>query len=189
MNWTTFGHKKAIQGVYKAYLSDRLSHAYLIIGMQNVGKTTFALDIAKLLNCVSENKPCSECQSCKRIESNNHTDVSVIDIFSDQNSSVSGIDELRDSFISKTNRKPFEGTSRVFILKSIDHMRVEQANILLKTLEEPPEDTKIILLAKNIDTVLETIRSRCQVIYLDPIKESEIVILDIKSYTQFLFCI
>ena len=81
MNWTTFGHKKAIQGVYKAYLSDRLSHAYLIIGMQNVGKTTFALDIAKLLNCVSENKPCSECQSCKRIESNNHTDVSVIDIF------------------------------------------------------------------------------------------------------------
>ena len=175
MNWTTFGHKKAIQGVYKAYLSDRLSHAYLIIGMQNVGKTTFALDIAKLLNCVSENKPCSECQSCKRIESNNHTDVSVIDIFSDQNSSVSGIDELRDSFISKTNRKPFEGTSRVFILKSIDHMRVEQANIILKTLEEPPEDTKIILLAKNIDTVLETIRSRCQVIYLDPIKESEIV--------------
>ncbi len=175
MNWTTFGHKKAIQGVYKAYLANRLSHAYLIIGMQNVGKTTFALDIAKLVNCTSENKPCSECQNCKRINANTHTDVSLINIFSDKNSATSGIDELREAFIAKTNRKPFEGVCRVFILQSIDSMRVEQSNILLKTLEEPPEDTIVILLAENMNSVLETIVSRCQLIILDPLQESEVL--------------
>ncbi len=175
MNWTTFGHKKAIQGVYKAYLANRLSHAYLIIGNENVGKTTLSLDIAKLVNCTSENKPCSDCQNCKRIDSNSHTDVSLIDIFSEKNSATSGIDELREAFIAKTNRKPFEGSCRVFILQSIDNMRVEQSNILLKTLEEPPEDTIVILLAENINSVLETIRSRCQLIFLDPLQESEVL--------------
>ncbi len=175
MNWTTFGHKKAIQAVYKAYLANRLSHAYLIIGNENVGKTTLSLDIAKLVNCTSENKPCSDCQNCKRIDSNSHTDVSLIDIFSEKNSATSGIDELREAFIAKTNRKPFEGSCRVFILQSIDNMRVEQSNILLKTLEEPPEDTIVILLAENINSVLETIRSRCQLIFLDPLQESEVL--------------
>tara|TARA_Y100000994_G_scaffold20779_1_gene15129 strand:+ start:1250 stop:2242 length:993 start_codon:yes stop_codon:yes gene_type:complete len=175
LNWTTFGHKKAIQGVYKAYLANRLSHAYLIIGNENVGKTTLSLDIAKLVNCTSENKPCSDCQNCKRIDSNSHTDVSLIDIFSEKNSATSGIDELREAFIAKTNRKPFEGSCRVFILQSIDNMRVEQSNILLKTLEEPPEDTIVILLAENINSVLETIRSRCQLIFLDPLQESEVL--------------
>ena len=175
MNWTTFGHKKAIQGVYKAYLANRLSHAYLIIGNENVGKTTLSLDIAKLVNCTSENKPCSDCQNCKRIDSKSHTDVSLIDIFSEKNSATSGIDELREAFIAKTNRKPFEGSCRVFILQSIDNMRVEQSNILLKTLEEPPEDTIVILLAENINSVLETIRSRCQLIFLDPLQESEVL--------------
>jgi len=175
LNWTTFGHKKAIQGVYKAYLANRLSHAYLIIGNENVGKTTLSLDIAKLVNCTSENKPCSDCQNCKRIDSKSHTDVSLIDIFSEKNSATSGIDELREAFIAKTNRKPFEGSCRVFILQSIDNMRVEQSNILLKTLEEPPEDTIVILLAENINSVLETIRSRCQLIFLDPLQESEVL--------------
>ena len=175
MNWTTVGHKKAIQGVYKAYLANRLSHAYLIIGNENVGKTTLSLDIAKLVNCTSENKPCSDCRNCKRIDSNSHTDVSLIDIFSEKNSATSGIDELREAFIAKTNRKPFEGSCRVFILQSIDNMRVEQSNILLKTLEEPPEDTIVILLAENINSVLETIRSRCQLIFLDPLQESEVL--------------
>ena len=173
--WITIGQNKAIRIIESAIKNDRISHAYLISGPEHVGKTTFALDIARALNCQSDDLmsvPCGDCRQCKRILSLVHTDVFLYDVQpskanSDVLSQMVTIDSLRDDFISQVYKKPFEGKARVFIISAVEKMRSEQANVILKTLEEPPDDTVIILLSEQVDGIIETIVSRCQSIALN----------------------
>ena len=183
MVWKTVGQRAAIERISRALNFKRLSHAYLICGMNGVGKLTFALDIAKVANClgIDENlAPCGSCKQCHRIDSYNHTDVHVYDIRKDseedgRSSTMVTIDQLREDFLKQVHRKPYEGRTRVFIITSIESMRSEQSNILLKTLEEPPENVMIILLAQDPTNLLTTIVSRCQVLTLAPVSESDIL--------------
>ena len=85
------------------------------------------------------------------------------------------IEQLREDFLKKVHRKPYEGRTRGFIISSVDSMRAEQSNILLKTWEEPPEDVMIILLAQDSSAVLATIVSRCQILSLEQVSEANIV--------------
>jgi DNA polymerase-3 subunit delta' len=171
-HWITKGHEKAIAQIHKTYTSERFAHAYLISGISNIGKMTLAIDMAKLANCESPIKPCTSCNSCLRIDTGNHTDLVVLGNSNSNNkSSVPTIDELRQDFIGKVNRKPYESRTKVFIINSVEKMRSEQANILLKTLEEPPENVVIILLSGNSSEVLQTITSRCQNIALYPFSD------------------
>jgi DNA polymerase-3 subunit delta' len=104
-----------------------------------------------------------------------HTDIFIYDPDSSENSStLVSIDQLRNDFLKQIHRKPFEGRCRVFIITALEKMRSEQANILLKTLEEPPPDVIIILLAEQIDNLLDTIISRCQFVDLRPLSTSEV---------------
>ena len=175
--WITKGQDKAIKIMSSALRTDRVSHAYLISGPEHVGKTTFALDIARAVNCQSadiELIPCGNCSQCKRISSMLHTDVFLYDIQPSKDDSnlptrAVTIDSLREDFISQVYKKPFEGKARVFIISAVEKMRSEQANVLLKTLEEPPDDTVIILLSEQLDGIIETIVSRCQILNLNPI--------------------
>ena len=86
MAWKTVGQPDSIERISRALDLKRLSHAYLICGMDGVGKLTFALDIAKVANClaISENlAPCGSCNQCHRIDSYNHTDVHIYDVRKD----------------------------------------------------------------------------------------------------------
>ena len=173
--WVTKGQDRAVQLMQSALVYNRISHAYLISGPVNVGKTTFALDIARALNCLNDDVslvPCGICSQCKRISSMVHTDVFLFDVQSGNtgdriSSNRVTVDNLREDFISQVYKKPFEGKVRIFIISGVNHMRVEQANVILKTLEEPPDDTVILLLSDQIDGIIETIVSRCQLITLD----------------------
>ena len=182
MVWKTVGQSQSIERISRALNLKRLSHAYLICGMDGVGKLTFALDIAKIANCLDIDEslaPCGSCNQCHRIDSYNHTDVHVYDVRKDaegtgRSSTMVTIEQLREDFLKQVHRKPYEGRTRVFIITSVESMRSEQSNILLKTLEEPPENVMIILLAQDPKNLLTTIVSRCQLLTLEPVSESEI---------------
>lgn len=180
--WKALGHEKSIDIISRGIASGRLSHAYLITGVEGIGKTTLAIDIACVVNCPNQsvkNEACGLCSQCMRILSKNHTDLFIYDLEprTDDTQFLSSsvtMEQLREDFLKQIYRKPFEGMKRVFIINSVDRMRAEQSNLLLKTLEEPPEDAIIILMAENIEAVIETIVSRCQVLNLKHV-ELEVV--------------
>lgn len=142
-----------------AFKNNRISHAYIIEGEDGTGKSIFALYMASCILCKGIEKPCSVCPSCLKIINGNHPDVKVI---SRTGKSI-GIDMVRN-IIEKINVKPYEGNKKIIIIKNADSMTEEAQNAFLKTIEEAPVDTIIILLAEDVDLLLTTIRSRCQVL-------------------------
>ncbi|MDY6912809.1 MAG: DNA polymerase III subunit delta', partial [Chloroflexota bacterium] len=157
---------KIVNSLQRSLSEGRLAHAYLLVGPQHIGKMTLAIDLAKTLNCLSPEKPCGECHSCRRISSGSHSDIHVIRLAETGESDSAplrksiGIEQIRVMQRS-VNLKPYEGGCRIIIIDGIEHMSEEAANSLLKTLEEPPPDIVFILLAVEEDSLLPTILSRC----------------------------
>jgi len=163
----------------RSLLEGRLSHAYLFVGPKHVGKMTLALDLARALNCKSAHRPCGECPSCRRITESRHSDVLVIRLApaEDADEPVStkaiGVDQIRE-MQRAISLKPYEGGYRVVIIDGADHMSDGAANSLLKTLEEPPSDTVLVLLAVDEGSLLSTIVSRCQRLELRPLPAAQV---------------
>lgn len=159
--------------------NNRISHAYLINGLRGTGKESLANLFAMSMFCEekSDVEPCGECVECKRVLSRNHPDVYWIEkdgqsIKNDQ------IDLLRKefSFSSATSDR------RIYVIKDADALTVNAANRLLKFLEEPAIETTAILLTSNVQAIIPTIRSRCQLIDLLPISSEALVkeLIDLK---------
>ena len=169
--WHTVGHKRAVRFLERSQAAGRLAHAYMITGRQGSGRMALALDIARLVNCVGDNQPCSECDQCDRISRGLHADVQVVGLqesSDDGRTRVNiGIDQVRDCQ-RDISLKPFEGKCRVVIFDAAETMSAEASNALLKTLEEPPDHVVIILLLRESARILPTIVSRCQTIELRP---------------------
>ena len=174
--WQTIGHERAIDSLERAVENGRLSHAYLLTGPPRVGKRTLALDIARAVNCVADDPPCAECRQCQRVTKGLHADVSAIGL----EPMPSDETRLRTSILIRQVReaqeravlKPYEGRGRVFIFESAELLSEEAANALLKTLEEPPDQVTLVLLATAAELLPETIVSRCTVIRLRPLNHT-----------------
>jgi len=152
------GHRRPIRLLQKAILNDHIPQAYLFLGPEGIGKKITALTLAKALNCEEKREDaCEKCLSCRKIEDANHPDVFVIN----PDGQFIRIEQIRQLQRSLSYR-PYEGRKRVCILDGADRMKAEGANALLKTLEEPPPATLLILLATERDSLLPTIVSRCQ---------------------------
>jgi DNA polymerase-3 subunit delta' len=150
-----------------AIKSDHLSHAYIFIGQDGVGKTLFAKEFAKALNCKNNgNDSCNACQNCIRIEKHNHPDVFWTE--REEKAKFIKIENIRN-LQNSVRLSPLESDYKIFIIKEADRMNEEASNCLLKTLEEPSPNTIIILIAKSMTPIKETIRSRCQIIRFQPI--------------------
>lgn len=166
------GQRMAIDLIKRAIAEKRLAHAYLFIGPDGVGKTLFAKIFAQSLNCESENMdPCNECVSCRKIEGKSHPDVGWI--YPEGKSLQIKIDSIRQVQHALA-LKPYEGKAKVYIIDGADHMTEEAANCLLKTLEEPPQGSTLILLASNISRLYPTVISRCQKIPFYPLGEEPV---------------
>ena len=163
-----FGHSKSIEFLKRAIKKDTLAHSYLFWGNEGIGKKWVALQLAKTLNCLREGTEqgdaCDQCISCKKIDDGLHPDVLVLE---PENQTLK-VDQVRQMQRDLAYR-PYEGRRRVCILAASDRMAPNMSNVLLKTLEEPPLHTVIILLANNTRLLLPTILSRCQPIHFNPL--------------------
>lgn len=169
--WQTVGHDAAVRALTRAIEQGRMHHALLLVGPPRVGKSALALDVARALNCIGEDPPCGACRQCTRISASLHPDVRVIGVEEDGQGrarTLISIEQVRE-VQKEASLKPYEGAFRVFVIDGVDRLSDEAANSLLKTLEEPPEQVVLVLLASDADAVLPTILSRCRRLDLRPV--------------------
>jgi len=161
--WQVVGHEWAVELLERSLANGRAAHAYLLLGLPQIGKTTLALNFAQALNCLDEGKPCGQCRSCLKIAHGNHPDVRVIEAVNE----TIKIDQIR-AMQREVALSPHEGRWKVYVIRQMERATTEAANCLLKTLEEPPAQVILMLTASDIDQLLPTIISRCQVLNLRP---------------------
>jgi len=178
--WRTLGQESTIEWLSRSIREGAVHHAYLFLGPEHVGKMTLALDLACSLNCQSDTPPCGECHACTRILEWKHADVLVPPPANEVDEEGEAEEDKTagpsNSILIKQMRKldhmanlpPFEGKWKVILIEDADRMTVASANYILKTLEEPPEHVVWMLLARNENSLLDTIISRCQRIDVRP---------------------
>lgn len=148
------------------------AHAWLLLGPSGSGKRSAAKAMAAALNCEEEpGSGCGRCHTCARIGRGRHPDVHHIV----PEGPIIPVDVVREVVIPEAARSPFEGRRKVFVIEEAERMHPYAQNALLKTLEEPQEDTVFILISDREEELLDTIRSRCRIVRLEPVEESQIV--------------
>jgi DNA polymerase-3 subunit delta' len=166
MDWGLIGHEWAVDLLADHVAHGRERHAYLLTGPQGVGKRTLAIRFAQSLNCLNSKepgKPCGECASCKKFETMQHPDLTVVE--AEQQGGVLRIDQVRE-MQHNLSLAPYEAKYRIALLLRFEEANQNTANALLKTLEEPPPQVVVILTASSAENLLPTIVSRCEVIRL-----------------------
>ncbi len=151
------------------------SHAYVFAGPRGTGKTSTARILAKYLNCTSDDKPCGRCDSCLSVDRASHMDVVELD-----GASYRGIDEIR-KIRDAAGYRPVMGKTKVYIIDEFHMLTREAFNALLKTLEEPPQNTVFILATTNLEKVPDTVISRCQVFQFRSLSD-----MDIEGYLRMI---
>lgn len=148
----------------------RVPNSMLFCGPQGVGKRNAALTLAKALNCLEKtDDACEECLHCRAIQGGNFPDVIEIVAAGD----FIKIDQM-PIVKQLAYLKPMSGRRRVFLVDEAEKMNEESANSILKVLEEPPLFTHIILITDNPAFILQTVKSRCQVLSFSPVSKDEI---------------
>jgi len=171
----TRGHPLALAAV-GAMVRSGAPGAVLLVGPSGVGKTTLALDLAAGLLCSAADpaaRPCGACRACRLVAAGGHADVHRLGpdgpgrqvVIGGPGSRVRGIRDL----IGELALLPVEGGARVAIIESAHRMNEDAQAALLKTLEEPPPATTIVLCADAEEPLLPTIRSRCARLRLGPV--------------------
>jgi len=193
---TEVGHQGFAQRlIQKAVTRDRVPHAYLFHGPDGVGKEMLAGGLAQLLLCESPvdrslqgatasfvgvdslRMGCGTCADCRSVTARSHPDLHVIyrqlnrehpdaDVRKRKALEI-GVDVLRCFIIDKVGLTAHRGRAKVFLIREADRITPQAQNALLKTLEEPPGATFLILLVESLDRLLPTTLSRCQVVRFD----------------------
>lgn len=140
------GHEIIKRDIENSIGSGKFSHAHLIVGEDGIGKSLIAKEIAlKILG--------------KTI---NRNYVDIVECKVQNNKQSIGVDNIRN-IIKEVNKKPYEGDKKIIIVYEANKMTTEAQNAFLKTIEEPPVGITIILLSQNLNFILNTIKSRCQI--------------------------
>ena len=157
--------KKSLENAIKI---GKISHSYLFIGTQGIGKKKIAKEFSKAILCLNKNE-CNSCKSCIEFDSENNPDFQIIE---SQGTSIK-IEQIRE-LQKKVAEKPIISDKKIYIIDECDKMTKEAQNCLLKTLEEPPQYVIIILIGANESAILSTVKSRCSVIHFQNISDEEI---------------
>ena len=186
---TIIGNDEVKESLRHLLVSGRMPGSLLFTGEEGIGKKLFALELAKTMNCRTRVgvEACDECSACKRISRSTfppfgkddddkarliwseHADVAMARPYKN----IIRVPVMRE-LEREANFRPFEGAARVFIVEDADNMNDQASNALLKTLEEPPPTSHLILTTSNPTALLPTIRSRCQTIRFAPIPREAI---------------
>jgi DNA polymerase-3 subunit delta' len=165
------GQGRAASLLKRAIESDRMPHALLFTGLKGVGRFLTAITVAKALNCLNRvhGDCCDRCSACHKIAKSIHPDVHLI---TPEGATIK-IDQIR-TLTREAPLTPYEGRGKVFILDQAETMTEQAQNALLKTLEEPPRATFLILIAPEASALLPPIVSRCSQIRFAPLPEGDI---------------
>ncbi|MBA2380331.1 MAG: DNA polymerase III subunit, partial [Blastocatellia bacterium] len=184
------GNQPVKDHLIKLLREDRLPRSLIFSGPAGVGKRQFALQLAKGFVCGSliEHQGCGECAACSRVQqlsipesSERFRDNFKRVFFSDHPDVATVVPYNRAIFVDAVRDlereaffRPFEARARFFVIDEADKMNDAAANALLKTLEEPSETSYIALVTSRPDSLLPTIRSRCQIIRFAPVEMQEV---------------
>jgi DNA polymerase-3 subunit delta' len=179
MSWgRVHGHEAIVRSFDSAWRRGRLGHAYLFVGPAGVGKHTFARELARSLLCerLSEKLlACGQCSSCALVDAGTHPDLSLA--ARPEEKVELPIETIRE-LIEHLSLKPARGGRKVAILDDADDLNEEAANAFLKTLEEPPPGSVLILIGgPTPERQYSTILSRCQVVPFLPLGAKEVDLL------------
>ena len=185
MTWHAIeGHDDVVEKFRRALARRRLGSSFLFAGPSGVGKRTFALKLAQALLCEvrpeAEMDPCEECPSCIQIKAESHPDLLLVAKPKDKTALplelLIGDKEHRNrqGVCHDIAMKSFSGRRKVAVIDDADFLNPEGANSLLKTLEEPPPSSVLILVGTSPAKQLPTIRSRCQLIRFRPLSSATV---------------
>ena len=161
------GQKNQLDILRQALANNRLHHAYLFTGPEGVGKRTTALALAMALHCTEKSGDfCGRCAECTRVMARNHPDVRVIERLA--NKKEISIQQIRD-MEKELRYRSFSGGRKIAIIDPATLLNPASQNALLKTLEEPPPDSLLILIAASAGALLPTLRSRCLQLSFGPL--------------------
>lgn len=162
----------------------RLASTYLFVGPAGIGKRTLATSLAQALLCDTHTagtlQVCGTCQSCRLVQAGNHPDLLTVEL--PEGKSTLPIDLFigdrehrhKDGLCHQIALKPFMGRYKIAIVDDADYFSRESANCLLKTLEEPPSHSLLILIGTSENRLLPTIRSRAQTVRFSPLSEAHV---------------
>jgi DNA polymerase-3 subunit delta' len=164
-----------VESLRRAAKQGRMPHALLFVGPEGIGKHTFALRLTQALLCErvpeTDLDPCGACPGCLQVMAGTHPDV--LQVGKPEDRQELPIRVIRDLCID-LGLKPMSGKRKVAIIDDADDLNDEAANAFLKTLEEPPPGSTLILVGTSSEGQLDTILSRCRVVRFDPLPESEL---------------
>jgi DNA polymerase-3 subunit delta' len=183
MSWQGIeGHDAVVEQFRRVIERGRLASTYLFVGPEGIGKRRFAIQLAKSLLCPAadpaEMSPCGTCDNCAQVEAATHPDLNIIRRPEDKSAIPVELfigdqqHRMREGLCRWIAMSPMAGRRKVAVIDDADFLNEEGANALLKTLEEPPPDSVLILIGTSADKQLPTIRSRAQVIRFQPLDDS-----------------
>ena len=172
MNLSTLaGNNQIKQQLVHREGSRGLSHAYILSGLRGSGKHTLAALLSTCAVCQGEEaqRPCGQCAPCKKALGGIHPDIITIQGTEGKPISVDQVRALR----SDAHIRPNEAERKIYLLEQADRMNPQAQNAMLKLLEEGPAYAMFLLLAENSGGLLDTIRSRCEVLGLTPVPPAD----------------
>ncbi len=179
------GHDAVVDRLRRSIQMGRLPSTYLFVGPVGIGKRAFANKFAQALLCESsaadQLDPCGTCAACQQVMANSHPDFEVVAKPADKSFIPVELfigdreHRMREGLCHRIALKPYRGGRKVAIIDDADYLNQEGANCLLKTLEEPPPRSVLILISSSEQRQLPTIRSRCQVVRFQPLDSESLV--------------
>ncbi len=175
------GQDRIVQQLKEDIRKKQCKHAYLFVGSPGIGKRTLAQAFAKSLLCLDplpDADACGICHSCKIIAHNNHPDLYTMHPEPGKEYKIEEIREMQ----KELSYKSFSGSHRVVLIDEADKLGSIGGNSLLKIMEDPPFGTVFLLVANSVDSLLETMVSRCQVMRCMPLKRDIVMSLWEQEY-------
>lgn len=184
MPWTDIlNHDAPFERFRRTLQSNRLASTYLFVGPDGIGKRAFALRLAQALLCENVQTPlmpCETCSACQQVLAKTHPDLILISKPADKafiplEAFIGDAEHRRQrGLCHDIGLKPFRGGRKIAIIDDADFLNIEGANSLLKTLEEPPPKSLLILLGSSEQKQLSTIVSRSQIVRFEPLTEQNV---------------
>jgi DNA polymerase-3 subunit delta' len=167
------GHTPIVALLRHAVAVGRVPQSLLLAGPEGVGKRTTAVALAQAVNCPKrrDGDACGVCPTCRRIARGQHSDVTLVDRGDEASLKIK---VLRERVLDVVGYRPFEAERRVFVIDQADDLTMEAQDALLKTLEEPPAATIVVLVTAYPDTLAATVQSRCRRLRFGPLSESDV---------------